>query len=106
MNNLRNALFAEATKPAATLPTQNTWTKTSSADEQANAAGTTSGAELSLTSSVLDLVPGAGHDKQSSIYTQFKQRIHNKLIDSINIAALVNIQGGKALESAIERTIH
>jgi pilus assembly protein CpaF len=104
MANLRDLLFQETAGE--------TRTAAATADGAAHPAGKKEAAParkqsatLSLTSSVLDLVPAASTGSYSTVYSECKHRIHNRLVESIDIAALVRIQGGTALEAAIEKTI-
>jgi pilus assembly protein CpaF len=99
--NLRDILFAEPDVRPVDSPAGET-------AKPAPKEPTQPAHSLSLTTSVLDLVPGAAANAEPATksYAAFKRRIHTKLIESIDVAALVKIEGGKALESAIEQTIH
>lgn len=65
---------------------------------------------LSLTSTVLNMVPAsmldsAGGVRLSSSYYAVKQRIHNRVVENIDLAALRRIETGASLELAIQRAI-
>jgi pilus assembly protein CpaF len=104
MAGLRDILFADEAAPN---------TKVS---DPAQAAPATPAAptkkpgasSLSMTGSVLAVsAAGAQSDAERPRrnYGQFKQKIHNKLIESIDLRALEKIEGGKALETAVETAI-
>ena len=63
---------------------------------------------MSFSNTVLNLVPGqnVAAGSPSTIYQNFKTKIHNRLIDSIDITAMMQIEGGPDLEEAIEQIIH
>src|SRR5579883_1466075 len=53
-------------------------------------------ASLSLSQSLLELVPSqAGSHLPVTSYQSFKTRIHNRLIEIIDIAALMQVDGSK-----------
>jgi pilus assembly protein CpaF len=60
---------------------------------------------LSMTGSVLAASANTHDERPRRSYSQFKQKIHNKLIESIDLRALEKIEGGKALETAVEAAI-
>src|SRR5579883_2393492 len=43
---------------------------------------------------------------QASSYQALKTKIHNRLIDNLDVRALMQLDGTTALESAVERAVH
>lgn len=91
MTNLRQQLFqADVSAPAgAVVPERNA------------SAATSKDAGLSLTGSF-----GKGAlTKEADKYQELKRAIHHRLIESIDISRLMQLEGNKALESAIEDAV-
>lgn len=110
MTKLRDLLFRDDSQSAAQGLRETATPAKDEAGYQKNSGSAPSKMQqptsLSLTKSVLDMASGPSSvEDTGSRYHVFKQRIHTKLIESIDVASLVRIEGGKALETAIQRTI-
>lgn len=102
MSKLREALFKDES-PIADGPSSRQGQGGGTGSFAAIVKTTAKNTGLSFTDSVIAPRPVEDSD---SAYHVFKRRIHNKLVESIDIAALMRIEGGRTLEAAIERTIH
>ncbi len=65
-------------------------------------------AKLSLSGMLLDRVPAVApkEQEQRKLYQKLKSRIHTRLIENIDIQALIARDESEPLELAIERTVH
>src|SRR5439155_13382156 len=61
---------------------------------------------LSLRGALLSRGESTGAHAALDPFLQLKNRIHIRLIESLDITALMSIDGNDELEAAIERTIH
>lgn len=93
MSNLRQLLFQEKTAPATESGTKTSVT----VQEQERTVS------LSLRSGILQSKTNAGTGTQSN--QSLKSTIHNRLIESLDINALMQISDSEALEAAIDRTV-
>lgn len=91
MANLRDLLFQEPSAAAETSASRPTVT-----------AAPVSETGLSMTSA---LVKKSSASSGTQALQALKSRIHNRLIESLDINAVTQIEGTKVLESAIEQTI-
>ena len=90
MGNLRDLLFQEPSAPS------------ESAARPATVMTPANDVGLSLTSS---LVKKSSSTSGTQALQALKSRIHNRLIESLDINAVTQIEGTKVLENAIEQTI-
>src|SRR5579864_592546 len=51
-------------------------------------------------------VPTGGQAARHAAYQNLKNRIHKRLVDSIDIQALASLDQSQPLEEAIEKTVH
>lgn len=67
-----------------------------------------SGTKLSLSTMLLDRpsVEAQNEESQQRVYQKLKSRIHTRLIENIDIQALIARDESEPLEAAIERTVH
>jgi pilus assembly protein CpaF len=93
--NLRELLFKEA-KPAK-VPQ-------SAANEADTAAKDTGKQRFSLSS--VTRTRGDEQNENSRAYQSLKTRIHNRLVENIDVKALTQLEESEMLEAAIERTLH
>jgi pilus assembly protein CpaF len=110
MAGLRDLLFAEpasdstpvaeATSAVSTTPTP-TFTPVV---PDTKSGATTQG--LSLRGALLSRGDQTGSHPPIDPFQTIKNRVHNRLIESLDITALMSIDGNDELEAAIERTIH
>jgi pilus assembly protein CpaF len=98
MGNLRDLLFQEPSTQTESAPTSTR----SSVSVSTPALPAIGDAGLSLTSS---LVKKSSSTSGSQALQALKSRIHNRLIESLDINAVTQVEGTKVLESAIEQTI-
>jgi hypothetical protein len=118
MSKLRDALVrrdqldnspAEASRASGgSLSSSTVKTNNSMALKSSMKASESKAPAMSFSNTVLNLAPGqnAGAGTPSTIYQNFKTKIHNRLIDSIDVTAMMQIEGGPDLEEAIEQIIH
>jgi pilus assembly protein CpaF len=100
MSNIREVLFKD--HPADTGSSSAKYAATRKPDESAQA-----NPALSLSGSFRKLASGSAElPVEADPYQALKTRIHTRLIESLDITALMRIEGNDALEAAIERTVH
>ncbi len=93
MTNLRDMLFQDDEAPSPARPPR---------DEGAESRGA-GRPEKSL--SLSGTFTSRTQPKESDAYQQLKRMIHHRLIESIDISRLMQLEGNQALESAIENTV-
>jgi len=100
MSDLRQLLFRQDAPAAATTPVG---ANTGNGKKSSAAC-----AKLSLSGMLLDRGQGVEEKGQEHIkaYQDLKSRIHNRLIENIDIQALIARDESEPLEEAIERTVH
>ncbi|MBX9687523.1 MAG: CpaF family protein [Candidatus Obscuribacterales bacterium] len=105
MSNLRDRLFsADNEEPASPGKTD----KTARPGAEAKGAPSkvkTKRAELSLTGAISRASLNQSENDAAEGYDLLKRRIHHRLIESIDIGRLMQMEGNQALESAIEEII-
>jgi len=89
-----NPAVVEAPRPAAKPTVQ-------SANEQSTT-------NLSLRGAVVAAKKGqkASVSEAAQVYQRLKTKIHNRLIENLDVNALMQLNGNDALEASIERTVH
>jgi pilus assembly protein CpaF len=100
MSNLRDLLFADEQmeqKPQATVRAPKRPVK----DESMSTTQS-----LSLTSSVMTTMAPGAVQQPSGQYKVLKQRVHTRLIESIDLSAMMRMESGRSLETALELAIH
>ena len=96
MSNLRDILFKEENEESPVLEKSNTPARVSSKAKKIPG--------LSLTGSVARSATTASAS-EASAHDLLKRRIHHRLIESIDIARLMQMEGNQALEQAIEEIV-
>ncbi len=104
MSKLRNLLFepepesGEKISPAPASRKQSGLSKPHSITSGLSLTGVLMGrgSQAALTTS----------ETRNKAYQELKSKIHNRLIDNLDIQALMQLEGSEVLESAIERTVH
>lgn len=51
-------------------------------------------------------LPGDANESGQAAYQQLKTRIHTRLVESLDLNAMMQLEGNAALENAIEQTVH
>jgi pilus assembly protein CpaF len=96
MSNLRDILFKEENEESPLIEKSNTPARVSSKAKKIPG--------LSLTGSVARSAT-ASSGAEASAYDLLKRRIHHRLIESIDISRLMQMEGNQALEQAIEEIV-
>ncbi len=106
MSNLRQLLFNTEAVPAAPALVNSSTSNNQQASQSSQPAAVS--AKLSLSGMLLDRAPGAQpkEQEQRKAYQKLKSRIHNNLIENIDIQALIARDESEPLEIAIERAVH
>ncbi|HEY9786460.1 MAG TPA: ATPase, T2SS/T4P/T4SS family, partial [Candidatus Obscuribacterales bacterium] len=119
MSKLRELLFkdesagaasaSEAPKKDVALPSPKSAQAASSslAQNEPQSAPLSSPISLTLRNSVQSYKSGKFSQREAErAYQALKSRIHTRLIENLDISALMQIDGSEVLEAAIERTVH
>jgi pilus assembly protein CpaF len=99
MSKLREMLFQQEASPPSKI------NKT----EETKTSPLSNTGRLSLSGLLTDRrqeLPNEGEEAKRIAYQNLKSRIHTRLIDSIDIQALISLDQSEPLETAIERTVH
>jgi pilus assembly protein CpaF len=109
MSNLRELLFRDddITNGAPASKASGPSKSALNVREAVNAQSKTTGG-LSLGGGLLKpkLENNASESESHRIYQTLKTKVHNRLIENLDIEALMKLDGHDALEDAIERTVH
>jgi len=121
MSNLRELLFREdetgvtgATAAAAAVKSksgisgQSYLSSQSSRSSQSTQSTQSTTTGMSLRGGLLKpkLENNASESESHRLYQNLKTKVHNRLIENLDIEALMKLEGHDALEEAIERTVH
>ncbi len=102
MSNLRELLF-QVDDGADSRPQVNSSRRLPTSDDSLRGTG----ARLAFSRTIVNKVDGSGRsEEQIQAYQKLKSRIHTRLIENIDIDALVLLEQSDALESVIESTVH
>lgn len=119
MSKLRDILFQESVAPSVALPSaakkaglNRSQVSAKTEGVSVSAGGLSLGSTLSLGrmnggfDNKSEPRGGISIDERTQFLQSLRSRIHNRLIDNLDLNVLVQIDGSAALEGAIERTLH
>jgi pilus assembly protein CpaF len=108
MSNLRELLFRDDDTIAGVPETKAVAPSKAAVNREAVNAQSKTTSGLSLGGGLLKpkLENNASESESHRIYQTLKTKVHNRLIENLDIEALMKLDGHDALEDAIERTVH
>ncbi len=113
MSKLRELLFRDSEPAENSIKSDgssatNTIVKESVQPTKSSAREQQSTTNLSLRGAVVAAKKGqqSSISEAAHVYQQLKTKIHNRLIENLDVNALMQLNGNDALEASIERTVH